>query len=302
MQVASIIKNIKSIQVFDVAAQLKNLTRTAEFLNTSQSTVSYHIKKLEDDVGVPLFERSGTGLKITAHGEILALHVAQALSLIQSGLDQVANRRDLVRIAVLPMFASRWLSPRLGLMWEAHPGLEIAFLNHNNDFVYSAQPSSFADLGIHWGRGDWPGFHVTHLWNEELVAVCSPDYQKESGITDLSDLKNCTMLHVDDKRMWSEVLKDNLIELSSPQREILLEDRHFQLNATINGLGVSLFSRRMIKPELESGLLVQLFDCSFKSSFAYHLVVPKETILSPAATRFKDWLLQSSRSSASDAP
>ncbi len=48
--------------------------------------------------------------------------VAQGLNLIQAGLDQVANRRGLVRVAVLPMFASRWLSLRLSLMWEAQPG------------------------------------------------------------------------------------------------------------------------------------------------------------------------------------
>lgn len=76
MIVAPIIKNIKSIQVFDTAARIQNLTRAAEFLNTSQSTVSYHIKKLEDDVGVLLFERSGAKLKITPHGEALAVHVA----------------------------------------------------------------------------------------------------------------------------------------------------------------------------------------------------------------------------------
>jgi len=54
----------------------------------------------------------------------------------------------------------------------------------------------------------------------------------------------------------------------------------------------------LIQPELDAGVLVQLFDQTFKSAFAYHLVVPKETILSPAATGFKDWLLPLCRSGA----
>lgn len=286
------IKNIKSIQVFHATARVGSLTHAAEFLNISQSTVSYHIKKLEDDVGVLLFERSGSGLKLTPHGEILVTHVSQALSLIQSGLDQIADRKALVRFAVLPMFASRWLSSRLGSMWETDHELQVSFLNHSNTFVHRDQPGTFADLGIHWGRGDWSGFHVTRLWKEKLVAVCSPQYAKDHKINELADLKACTLVHVDDVRMWSEVFKDNRIKPSPAQREILLEDRHFQLNATINGLGVSLFSKRMVEVELKAGSLVQLFDRSFKSSFAYHLVVPKEIVLSSAAKEFRNWLLQ----------
>lgn len=283
---------LKSIQVFDVAARTKNLTRAAENLNTSQSTVSYHIKKLETEVGALLFDRRGASLELTTQGEILAAHADQALAIIQAGLDKVTGQNDLVRVAVLPMFASRWLSSRLGNMWIVNPGLQISFMNHNNTFVRMERPSSFADLGIQWGRGDWDNFHVTRLWKENLVAVCSPDYLNHTSIEVFADLKKCMLLHVDDKRMWSEFFKNNSLDLEPSQREMLLQDRHFQLNATISGLGVSLFSRRMIEPELTSGALVQLFDQTFNSSFAYHLAVPKSSVLTPATEQFKNWLLR----------
>lgn len=59
------LKNIKSIQVFLAVANFNNATRAAAFLNTSQSAISYHIKKLEDEVGITLFERTPTGLVLT---------------------------------------------------------------------------------------------------------------------------------------------------------------------------------------------------------------------------------------------
>ena len=46
------IKNIKSIHVLSVTSEAKSVTRAAELLNISQSSVSYHIKKLETQVGV----------------------------------------------------------------------------------------------------------------------------------------------------------------------------------------------------------------------------------------------------------
>lgn len=285
------IKNINSIQVFDTVARFLNVTHAADFLNTSQSTVSYHVRKLETQIGKVLFERKGNGLVLTDEGRILAGHVDQALSLIETGLEKIRYRTETVRVAVLPMFASRWLSSRLEGMWQAHPDLQISFVNHNNDYVRHERPGTFADIGIQWGRGDWEDFDVTRLWKEELVVVCSPEYLQANPITDLASLRNCVLLHVDDKRMWSELIKDNLIEMGADQKHIVLEDRFFQLNATISGAGVSLFSKRMIEAELAAGTLINPLGTSFKSSFSYHLVVPKGTVLSPSAQRFKDWLI-----------
>ena len=74
------LKNIKSVQVFLAVASFGNATRAAAFLNTSQSSVSYHIKKLEDEVGVPLFERTPTGLILTEEGTVLASYAERGLS------------------------------------------------------------------------------------------------------------------------------------------------------------------------------------------------------------------------------
>ncbi|AQS47193.1 MULTISPECIES: LysR substrate-binding domain-containing protein [Thioclava] len=289
------VKNLNSIQVFETVARLSNITHAANFLNTSQSTVSYHIRKLETQTGKTLFERNGGGLVLTDEGEILANYADQALSLIETGLSKILYRTEMVRVAVLPMFASRWLSSRLEGMWQAHPDLQISFLNHNNDYVRHERAASFADIGIQWGRGDWENFDVTRLWQEELVVVCSPGYLQSNPIIDLASLRRCVLLHVDDKRMWSEVLKNNLIEIGSDQKHMMLEDRHFQLNATINGVGVSLFSKRMIEMELVSGALVNPLGRSFKSSFSYHMAVPKGAVLSPSAERFKNWLIDRCR-------
>ena len=77
------IRNINSIQIFSAVSHTRNVTRAAKLLNTSQSAVSYHIKKLETDLSVSLFRRTASGLELTEEGALLAAHVERGLGAIR---------------------------------------------------------------------------------------------------------------------------------------------------------------------------------------------------------------------------
>lgn len=285
------VRNIKSIQVFLAAYESKNVTRAAHELNISQSSVSYHIKKLERDLSTSLFRRTANGLEPTEACMLLAKHVERGLATIRVGLERVANQSGAVKVALLPMFASRWFSPRLGSLLENSPDLQLSIQNHNNTYAKLANPETFADLGIQWGRGNWERFRVTKLWDEELVVVCSPGYLRAHPIRHPADIRNCTLLHVDDTRMWDEWMARNGLKSSPAQPQMMLEDRHFQLSSTINGLGVSLFTSWLVESELRNGSLVNPFGRAFKTSFAYHLIAPKDVEQRGAVAKFTEWML-----------
>ncbi|MGL5363189.1 MAG: LysR family transcriptional regulator, partial [Bosea sp. (in: a-proteobacteria)] len=69
------IRNINSIHVFDSVARLGSVTKAAQHCGSTQSSVSYHIKKLELDLGTVLFRRTAHGLELTEEGALLAGHV-----------------------------------------------------------------------------------------------------------------------------------------------------------------------------------------------------------------------------------
>ena len=77
------IRNINSIQVFHATCEVASVSRAARFLNISQSSVSYHIKKLETDLGVALFRRNADGLTLTEDGSALFKYVDRGLVAIQ---------------------------------------------------------------------------------------------------------------------------------------------------------------------------------------------------------------------------
>ncbi|MEQ9273345.1 LysR family transcriptional regulator [Roseibium album] len=286
-----IVRNLNSIQVFVVVLRLNSITLAAQFLNISQSSVSYHIKKLEDELQVLLFDRKPEGLAPTSQGKVLASHLENGLRSIQTGLEQITGRAEAVRVAILPMFASRWLSPRLGDFWEAHPDVQLSFRNHNNTFAEEERPNEFADLGIIWGLGDWKEFQVFRLWSERMVVVCSPEYWHEHPFTLPAELKNRALLHVDDESRWQEWFNNNQLEFLPSKAQLIPQEPHFQLSSTINGLGVALFPESMIQNELSTGVLMNPFGHTFDTSFAYYLGIPNGVYLSRSAIVFKNWLL-----------
>ncbi len=289
------IKNIYSIQVFNSVAQLKNAAAAAQDLNMSQSSVSYHIKKLEDEAGVKLFNRTAGGLTLSGRGVVLASHVAEGLASIQAGLDKISGKPDEIRIAVPPMFASRWLSPRLGDLWEAYPDLQMSFHKHHNTYATMEAPETHADIGIQWGRGGWGGFESTRLWDEEMVAVCSPDYLERNPIECEADMQRQILIHVDDETMWQEWFDNAGLTMPSMPAlpaQALLEDRHFQLSSTINGGGVSLFAERLVIGELKSGALLNPLGKTYPTVFGYYVVEPKKAQKTKASRLIRDWLLQ----------
>jgi LysR family transcriptional regulator, glycine cleavage system transcriptional activator len=285
------IRNINSIHVFDSVARFGSVTKAAQHCGSTQSSVSYHIKKLERDLGVALFRRTAHGLELTEDGARLASHVDAGLQQIGAGIALVARRTAEVRVALLPMFASRFVSARIGDLRQAFPDVDVTLLNHNNTFVKLPDPHAFADFGIQWGTGGWPKFEAEKLWDERLVAVCSPRYQAMLGLSEPHDVQRCTLLHVDDKRMWAEWMKDCGTALRPDQPSMMLEDRHFQLSSTINGLGISLFAEWLVQGELKAGSLVNPFGKSYPTQFSYYLVAPNGPPLSARARQVREWFL-----------
>src|SRR3954467_5872315 len=77
---------LRHLRYFDAVAETLNFTRAAERLHVTQSTLSHQIKQLEEELGTPLFDRSGKHVRMTEAGEILRSHMTPALEKIGLGL------------------------------------------------------------------------------------------------------------------------------------------------------------------------------------------------------------------------
>ncbi len=98
---------LSAIRVFEAAARRRSFKAAAGELGLSTSAISHAIRKIEEGLGVALFERTGQGVGLTAAGEILLDHVGRAFEVLDRGLDLVTNRgAQLLRLHCAPSFAA----------------------------------------------------------------------------------------------------------------------------------------------------------------------------------------------------
>jgi LysR family transcriptional activator of nhaA len=113
--------NYNHLRYFWAVAHDGNLTRTAERLNLSQSALSAQIRKLEERLGHPLFERRGRALVLTEAGRIALDHadvIFAAGDELTAALGQTGRAREALRVGALPTlsrnFVVGFLRPVLG--------------------------------------------------------------------------------------------------------------------------------------------------------------------------------------------
>lgn len=120
------------LKTFVMVADVGNLTRAAEQLHTSQPAVSAHIKALEEELGLPLFERTPKGMQLTPSGSILRTRAALALTAAAAvGFEARRLKGALTGKARLGLH----IDPRhlrvaklLTVLRNTHPGLELHYL------------------------------------------------------------------------------------------------------------------------------------------------------------------------------
>ena len=281
---------IGPLRAFDVAARHLNLSAAAEEMNVTHAAVSRQVKQLEERLGVKLFERLPRGLKLTAHGALLAEGTRQAFDRLASAVQDVsipAVRRKLT-LSTFASFAARWLMPRIGGFSELFPDADLQVITDTRLVDFARED---VDIGIRFGSGKYPGLHVVPLFKPQEIVVCAPGLLKRGPpIRQYTDLEHYTLLHDDSHRSWIRWLDTVGAKGVNPRRGIICGDRNSMLQAALAGQGLALASEVFAAPDLEAGRLVKVFDVEVASPYAIYAVCLPRRLNDPIISGALDWL------------
>ena len=285
-----LLPSLSMLAAFDAAARTGSFTAAAKKLNLTQGAISRQISKLEDQLEVVLFHRSHQNIELTEIGKNYAREIQKALQTISTAsLSAMTNPLGgVLNLAVLPTFGTRWLMPRLPSFLEANPDITVNFVSRLSPFDFANEELHAA---IHYGLPDWPKAINTFLMDEEVVPVCSPDFYQRYSLDTPGDLVEVPLLRISTRpNDWGNWFALHNIEfLENPGMQF--EQFSQVAKAATAGLGAALLPKFLIKSELKSKELVQVFDQPVKSTFGYYLVIPKERSEYTPANTFRDWLL-----------
>lgn len=279
MRASPLLPPLHALRAFEAVARHGGVSRASHELLITQSAVSQHIRRLEQDLGVTLFVRHGRGMTLTEAGARYHDTISRAFVLIADGTAAL-NRQGVVRVSVLPSFAAHWLGPRLASFRAAHPEVEVQL----DPTLASADfAGDGIDLAIRYGDGRWSGVEARLLMTERLTPVHAPG----AGPPETRPLLMTKKAF--DWRVWAEVAGLDLEGRSQTQ----LTDYNVVLQAALRGEGLALGRLSLIGDLIADGRLVAPFEtvvCSPKA--AYWLVSPDTPGRSRTAAvqAFMEWL------------
>ena len=278
---------MQALRAFEAAARTGSLTKAAQSLSLTHGAISHQIKALEATVGVPLVERAGRGIRVTADGERLATRLRAALGDIADALREAGERSDprRLRVSVTPSFAARWLLPRLGRFLARHADIDldvrssIALVDFRRDD---------ADVAVRYGLGTWDDVHAEHLMDDVFFPVASPRLLSRPLRTP-ADLARHTLLRSNDE-WWKPWFDAVGLDWPEPARGPIFDDSALMLQAAVEGQGVALARASLLGNDVRNGLLIRLFDIDVPAPRRYYLVYPPRLARSPKLAKLRAWL------------
>lgn len=276
--------HLNALRAFEATARLGSFKAASEEIGVTPEAVGQLVRTLESYLNMQLFHRSHGGKRLTPSQE--ALIVLPSLSEAIRNLVGITDRlKSLSRAGVLtlscpPSVAAKWIVPLLPSFLHDEPDLDVRL--DMTDKVLDLTAGE-ADVAIRYGDGDWPELNVIELAKDEkLIPVCSPTLlEQHPEITQIEGLLKQTLIRdvtikSDSYPSWKEWLHQAGFSAC--------DTAHFlEVNASLSAIemaklnqGVALVREHLVRSEINSGLLINLYpDISLSTNWNYYIVTTK---------------------------
>lgn len=262
---------LASLRTFEAAARHLSFKFAADELCVSATTVSNQIRRLERDLGCQLFIRKTRAVVLTDAGRSLSRVLTRSLEDIRAEVaTHVRSQRGAVSLAVGPIFASRWMIPRLDRLRADLPGIQVEL--HNSPRITDATMMS-CDIAVDWGTGAWSGLDVQPLLRIVYSPVVSPAMAKALGPASApADVARFPIIHQQDRSEWMEWLRVAGCADIVLNDKATIVDTNVVMQAAVDGVGMALGIFPFCQSDVDAGRLLKPFDIDLRPTRSFHLL------------------------------
>lgn len=168
------------LRYFVSVARHGNFTRAAEENHVAQPSLSQQIRRLEDELGAPLFDRSRSPVRLTDAGEALRPHAEAILRQVEAARSAVEERLGLrtgrLVLGTLPQTGSRLLPAAVAAFRRRHPGIDIVLREESTQRLTELALAGETDLTLTTLPVGSPDLEVQPLLTEEILLALPPDH------------------------------------------------------------------------------------------------------------------------------
>ena len=253
--------SLDSLEVLDAIARKGSFASAAEALFRVPSAITYTVRKLEEDLGVLIFNRSGHRAELTLAGaELLkeGRHLLNAASELESRVKRVASGVETeLTIAVSDVFNISAIYPTLHAFYAACFGTRLKILREVYGGSWDALVSGRADISI-GAPGDGPpggGYTANVIGNFDFVYAVAPHHplaHLPEPLQNIDILQYRSVSAADTSRH----LAPRTSGILTGQDTLTVPDMRAKLDAQIAGLGVGYLPKKLAEKAAAEGKLI----------------------------------------------
>ncbi len=234
--------DILQLQYFQTIARLENITKASELLYVAQPNLSVSIKRLEEDLGVALFERRKGKIRLTDTGRVFLRYVDDVLGQLDEAVEQVreTDRQAGERLRVASVIVDL-IGALLHDFLSAHPDVSVRQFNCRNSEVTEKVQNGDADFGFVFGAPSGAGLEYIEIDRCERVVQLAKDHPlADRAIVSLRDLAGERLIcnHArDDEEIIRELHRSRRLR-AEPFYEC--DDQRVEISMITRSRGVSI--------------------------------------------------------------
>ncbi|KPZ62278.1 Hydrogen peroxide-inducible activator [Pseudoalteromonas sp. P1-7a] len=201
--------NLKDLEYVKAIAHHKHFRKAADACFVSQPTLSGQVKKLEQELGVVLFDRSTKQVTLTAQGERLLTQINVILEQTEILKELAATSngplQGKLRIGIIPTIAPYLLSALLTSMKAAFSDSHFSFIEMQTATMLEALDNGELDFAILADVPELKNYHTVNVYKEDFVVAVSTDNPLSNREkVALSDLQSCNLLMLSDGHCFKD--------------------------------------------------------------------------------------------------
>ena len=247
------------LDLFLLAAKLKNFSKSAEQMAISQPAFSAQIIKLEEILGVPLFERIGRKVELTEAGALFAQYAQKTLSTLREGKQALDDMSRMVigslRIGASTTIANYILPAYLGKFRKRHKDCVIEMMVNNTGAIEQAIVNNEIDLGLVEGPLAHPSRVDSRLFmKDELVVVFSASHRFRGKGEISAEEFHAEPLILREKGSGTRKVFMNAMDGEKDPPNVMMELGNTEAIKRMleNGSGVAVISRSAVEREIKA--------------------------------------------------
>lgn len=291
--------NLQQLEYFKTVAETENFTKASKLLLVTQPALSKSIAKLEEELKVPLFEKSGRNVKLTRFGKIFLVHAERALVEIEKGIkeldEMVSDTTGTVSISSTSRVGAYFMNFIISDFLNDNPNAKFQFNQQSVTEIIEDLKKGKIDIGFYDN-------HTEPIWDANIESI--PIKKQEYVLIvpknhKLANRKEVSLKELENESFiaFCEGSKDRILSCTDAlgyTPKISIQPKGANIGSVIEGL-VSAGAGISVVPDSPTINTNTLSKINIKETIKERIIYMsylKNSYIPPIAKLFRDYILE----------